>query len=85
MCWNLSDVLNDVFNVPLASGVLPHNWKLVDITPLHKKAAKIDRKNYHPVSLTSVTFKGCEMTVRYSSSFSFGLQTRSLFRGNLAS
>ena len=44
--------------------MLPHNWKLADITPLHKKGAKNVRKNYRPVSLTSVVSKMCEMMVR---------------------
>ena len=50
----LAPSLGDVFNAPLVSGMLPHNWELADITPLHKKGAKSDRKNYLPVSLTSV-------------------------------
>ena len=36
----LAPSLSDVFNASLASGILPHNWKLADITPLHKKGAK---------------------------------------------
>ena len=59
----LAPSLSDVFNASLASGMLPHNWKLADITPLHKKGAKSDRKNYRPVSLTSVVCKVCEMIV----------------------
>ena len=38
----LAPSLSDVFNVSLASGMLPQNWKLADITPLHKKGAKSD-------------------------------------------
>ena len=60
----LAPSLSDIFNASLASGMLPHNWKLADITPLHKKGAKSDRKNYRPVSLTSVVCKVCEMIVR---------------------
>ena len=48
----------------LHQAFIPHNWKLADITPLHKKGAKSDRKNYRPVSLTSVVCKVCEMIVR---------------------
>ena len=55
--------LSDVFNASLAFGMLPHNRKLADITPLHKKDAKTDRRNYRPVSLTSVVCKMCEMIV----------------------
>ena len=60
----LAPSLRDVFNVSLASGMLPHNWKLAGITPLHKKGAKNDRKNYRPVSLTLVVCKVCEMIVK---------------------
>ena len=33
----LAASLSDVFSASLASGMLPHNRKLADITPLHKK------------------------------------------------
>ena len=56
--------LSDVLNVSLASGMLPHNWKLADIAPLHKKGAKNDRKNYRPVSLPLVVCEVCEMIVK---------------------
>ena len=51
----LASSLSDVFNASLASGMLPHNWKLDDITPLHKNGAKNDQKNYRPVSLTNIS------------------------------
>ena len=63
----LAPSLGDVFNAPLVSGMLPHNWELADNTHLHKKGAKSDRKNYRPVSLTSVVSvvcKVCEVIVR---------------------
>ena len=59
--------------------MLRHKWKLANITPLHKKGAKNVRKNYRPVSLTSVVCKVCEMTV--SQQFWITNQVRS----NLAS
>ena len=62
-----------------------HVTELADITPLHKKGTKNDRKNYRPVSLTSVVCKASEMIVRQQLMFSFGLQTRSLFLSDLAS
>ena len=44
--------------------MLPYDWKLADVTPLHKKGAKNIREDYRPVSLTSVVFIVCEMIVR---------------------
>ena len=35
----LAPSLGDVFNAPLVSGMLPHNWELADNIPLHKKGA----------------------------------------------
>ena len=78
----LASSLSDVFNASLASGMLPHNWKLADITPLHKKGAKNDRKNYRPVSLTSVVCKVCEMIVR-KQLVQFWITKRGLYSGSI--
>ena len=56
--------LSDGSNVSFTSGMLPHNRKLADSTPLHKKGAKTNRKNYSLVFLTSVVCKVCEVIVR---------------------
>ena len=61
---NLASSLSGIFNSFFASGVMPHNWKLADIIPLHKKGPKKYCKNYRPVSLTSLVCKVCEMIVR---------------------
>ena len=50
----LAPSLSDVFNASLASRMLPQNWKLADITPLHKEGAKNDRKNRLSPCLTNI-------------------------------
>ena len=43
-----------IFNLSFSLGKVPDCWKQADIIPLHKKSAKNNRKNYRPVSLTSI-------------------------------
>ena len=81
----LAPSLSDVFNGSLESGKLPQNWKLADITPLHKKGAKKDRKNYRPVSLTSVVCKVCKMIVRQQLVQFWITKWGFLFQSNLGS
>ena len=44
--------------------MLPYDWKLAEVTAVHKKGSKTDRSNYRPVSLTSVCCKLLESLVR---------------------
>ena len=46
-----------LFNKLLNSGILPTDWKCVNITPIHKKGARNLAGNYKPVSLTSIYSK----------------------------
>jgi len=48
----------------LQLGVLPHEWKLAEVTAVHKKGSKSDRSNYRPISLTSVCCKIMETLIR---------------------
>ena len=52
------------FNQSFKTGVLPYDWKLAEVTAVHKKGSKTDRSNYRPVSLTSVCCKLLESLVR---------------------
>lgn len=46
-----------IFNKSLLNGALPGDWKLANVTPIHKKGPKNDVANYRPTSLTSVCCK----------------------------
>jgi len=41
-----------IYNNSIQSALLPDEWKLAEVTALHKKGAKNDRGNYSPFSLT---------------------------------
>ena len=44
--------LAKVFNLSLKEGVVPFEWKEVNIIPLFKKGSRNKLENYRPVSLT---------------------------------
>ena len=46
--------LTDICNKSLQEGKVPEEWKLTNITPLHKKGSNTSTENYRPISLTSV-------------------------------
>jgi len=48
----------------LKFGTLPNDWKLTEVTAVHKKGFKSDSGNYRPISLTSVCCKIMESLVR---------------------
>ncbi|KFP70637.1 hypothetical protein N310_05302, partial [Acanthisitta chloris] len=60
--------LSEEFTKPLSiihrqswlTGEVPDDWKLANVTPIHKKVCKEDPGNYRPVSLTSVSGKVME-------------------------
>ena len=45
-------------------GVLPPDWKLANVVPVHKKGDKCDVNNYRPISLTSLVVKVMEICIR---------------------
>ncbi|CAB4042973.1 Hypothetical predicted protein, partial [Paramuricea clavata] len=55
-----SHSLCKLFNMSFALGIVPDQWKLADIIPLHKKGPKDYREKYRPVSLTPIVSKICE-------------------------
>ena len=46
-----------MFNKSFQSGVLPSQWKIAFVTPIHKKGSHQLTSNYRPVSLTSTVVK----------------------------
>ena len=56
----LSIILND----SIQTGEVPHDWRLANITAIHKKGNKALPNNYRPVSLTSICSKIMEKHIR---------------------
>ena len=52
----ISESLN-IFHTSLHEGILPMDWLVAHITPIHKKESKTDAGNYRPVILTSAVCK----------------------------
>ena len=58
-----------IFQSSINQGKLPHDWKIANITPIHKKNNCADPTNYRPILLTSICCKTIEH-ITYSSIFS---------------
>ena len=56
--------LSIIFSKSFISGTLPHDWKNAQVTPIHKKGARNNVSNYHPVSLTSIFGKLMETIIK---------------------
>ena len=56
--------LAKIFFLSLRDGKIPDEWRLANVTPLHKKGSRLDPGNYRPISLTSVTCKVMERIIR---------------------
>ena len=55
--------LSDIYNLSLATGTLPVDWKSSNITAIFKKGSKHSPSNYRPISLTSVAVKVLERLI----------------------
>ena len=60
----ISEPLAMIYNKSLLEGVVPHEWKQANITPLFKKGSKSEPGNYRPVSLTSYLGKILEAILK---------------------
>ncbi|RMC12017.1 hypothetical protein DUI87_11150 [Hirundo rustica rustica] len=49
--------LSIIYQQSWLTGEVPNDWKLTNMTPIHKEDQKEDPGNYRPVSLTSVPGK----------------------------
>ena len=53
-----------IFLIPKEYFKLPADWKIGNITPIHKKGNKHKKENYRQISLTSIVCKIAEKIVR---------------------
>ena len=53
----ISSCLQVLFNTSLATGQVPEDWKMANITPVFKKGERFKASNYRPVSLTCICSK----------------------------
>ena len=58
-----SDCLATIFNKSLELGILPEEWKIANVTPIHKSGTTETVSNYRPISLTSIPCKILEHIV----------------------
>ena len=59
----LSPSICQLFNISLATGTLPLEWKESNVVPVHKKGKKEDVTNYRPISLLCVISKVLERCI----------------------
>ena len=60
----LSIPLSTLLNKSFQSGVLPSEWRIGFVTPIHKKGSQHLTNNYRPVSLTSTVVKIMESIIK---------------------
>ena len=74
-----------LINKSLSEGIVPDNWKVAKVIPIHKKGDKLDYNNYRPISLLPCASKVMERVVQrqlldYIKSQSLLSQNQSGFR-----
>ena len=56
--------LSQLYNTSFRTGLIPEEWKLANVVPVHKKDDKTDVENYRPISLTCLVMKVFENCIR---------------------
>ena len=56
--------LTKIMQQSLDTGVVPTDWKIANVIPIHKKGDKTKPGNYRPISLTSIICKLMETIIR---------------------
>ena len=60
----LAEPLAQLFQLSIETESLPIDWKVGNVSPIHKKGSRQTPGNYRPVSLTSVVGKVLEQLIR---------------------
>ena len=61
---SLAYPLTVLFKLSYNTGIIPREWKLGNVVPIHKKGAKENIENYRPISLTSLIMKTFERILK---------------------
>ena len=61
--YTIASPLSTIHKNSICEGSLPTEWKIGNITPIHKKGSKINPGNYRPIILTSVVGKKMDSLV----------------------
>ena len=63
--YSLAYPLSQLYNTSFKTGLIPDEWKLANVVPVHKKDAKNNVENYRPISLTCLVMKVFEKCIRF--------------------
>ena len=56
--------LTKLFNISYVTGIIPEDWKLASVVPVHNKDDKGSVENYRPISLTFLVMHVFERCIR---------------------
>ena len=59
----ISSPLSFIINLSLRQGMVPSEWKVASVTPIHKAGPKNEFENYRPISVLSILSKVLERIV----------------------
>ena len=62
--FGLAYPLSKLYKTSYNTGIIPNEWKLSCVVPVHKKGSKSSVENYRPISLTCLVMKIFEKLIR---------------------